>query len=112
VSATHQPGAYRRQDGQAVFALRRTGGRLDDASRAQRQWDRRCPPEWRGYPVRYAWREGTPIDAYGRGGYARDHEPSGMRLVAAWGFLKTAIRMDWDQTADGHDSTATHGGDA
>lgn len=67
-------------------------GRL---SHAQWQFNCRCPPRWRGYPVRAAWRESDEHDRPGRGTVRRVHRPSGMLLIAEWGFLQTALPARW-----------------
>lgn len=82
------PKAYRYQDGQVV-----------NRAHVQRQWDHRAPAAWDGYSVRAAWREGYPVDpetggSSDAGVYKRYHAASGMLLVAQFGFLQTAVRVD------------------
>lgn len=104
--AAQQNGAFRYQDGQVVAPAR-----PDLEPHAQFQWDHRCPAGWEGYSVRIAWREAEDLGWLGRGKYGRRHEPSGMVLVAQWGFLSTAYPAYWDFDDDGErvDATANHG---
>lgn len=99
-------GEYRRQDWQAIFHLRETRGQVAKESRAQQQWHDRAPAEYEEYPIRMAWRQAEPIDAYGDTSYARRHPEAGMIILAKWGFIYTAFPEEWD--ADG-DYTANHG---
>lgn len=87
---TSPAGAYREQDHQIV---RR--------EHAQKRWDKRCPDGWEGYPVRMAWREADPVWEAG-GGYARRHDPTGLVLIANYGFLETVApsRADTPGTQD------------
>lgn len=86
-------GAFRQQDHQI---LRR--------SHAQERWDTRCPAGWEGYSVRAAWREADPVWEAG-GGYARRHDPTGLVLIANYGFLETvapskAVTPGTEETQD------------
>lgn len=80
--AARQHGAFRQADGQAVAG-----------THPQDQWNSRAPPGWADYPVRSAWVEGRPVDVPFKTGYARYHLPSGMLLIARWGFIRTTIPL-------------------
>jgi hypothetical protein len=84
-----QPNAFRRQDGQVVTA---PAPGLD--SHPQYRWRQRAPAEYRDRNVRSVWREADPLDAHWSGEtYGRIHEPSGMLLIAEWGFITTVVRV-------------------
>lgn len=81
-----QPDAFRQQDGQALFSPGQ-----DKRPHPEFRWRRRAPDELEDMNVRAAWREAEPVDWPG-GSYARIHEPSGMLLIAEWGFITTVVR--------------------
>ncbi|GAA3882858.1 hypothetical protein [Haloarcula argentinensis] len=79
-------GQYQHQDSQIVRK-----------SHPREMWDQRCDPEWEGANLRAMWREAETVVYAGlEESYYRYHEASGMMLVARWGMIQTAYRLDTD----------------
>ena len=62
-----------------------------------RQWDRRCPDGWEGYPLRVAWREAVPVaQPAGPMKTARVHVATELLLLAKLGAIVTAYPAAWE----------------
>jgi hypothetical protein len=81
-------GAFARQDGQVLPGPQAA----DEPPHADQRVDDRAPEPWSEYPALYLWREAEHVGWLGFGRYVRYHEPSGLALIAEFGFLHTALR--------------------
>lgn len=82
-------GAYRRQDGHAVFT---------PAPGVEPHPQQRLPqraPEYSREDVRVLWGEAEPVDYpdVDNEGYARYHAASDLLLIAEYGFIQTVIEL-------------------
>jgi hypothetical protein len=83
-----QPNAHRHQDGQALFSPGK-----GKQPHPEYRWPQRAPDGHEEMNLRAAWREGDSIGTDSGSTYGRLHEPSGMLLIAEYGFITTVVRV-------------------
>lgn len=87
MSVSNSPaGAFKQQDGHIVRGVHPLS-----------QWQARAPEDWdEETNLRSIWREARPVDFPPAAGhaYARVHGPSGMVLIAEFGFVQTVVRLE------------------
>ena len=83
-------GAYRRQDGHAVFTPA-----PGVEPHPQQRLPERATPEYSREDVRVLWGEAEPVDYpdVDNEGYARYHAASDLLLIAEVGFIQTVIEL-------------------
>jgi len=93
VSSRQSPtpaGAYRRQDGHAVFTPA-----PGVEPHPQQRLPERAPPEYSREDVRVLWGEAEPVryPDVDNEGYARYHAGADLLLIAEYGFIQTVIEL-------------------
>ena len=85
--------AWKTQDGMRL----RGECRGHERTHPGRQWDRRCPEGWEGYPLRVAWREAVPVaHPSDPETTARVHVATELLLLAKLGAIVTAFPAAWE----------------
>lgn len=84
-------GAYRHQDGQALFAVQ-----PESEPHAQWRLPQRVPEEWADEDVRVLWADAVPVDfpLASAEAYTRYHQETNTVIIATYGFISTIYQLE------------------